>query len=66
MRNLKLETNILDFIEKNETDKVDTENLMTAFKRTEPLLLYDALVSLRKNKRIERISIGNYYYYRKI
>ena len=66
MRNLKIESAVLDFIEKNEEDKVDTENIIREFKKTEALLLYDALVSLRKNKKIERISVGNYFYYRKI
>jgi Fe2+ or Zn2+ uptake regulation protein len=66
MRNLKLETDVLDFIEKNEADKVDSENIIKEFKKTEPLLLYDALVALRKNKKIERVNVGNYYYYRKI
>jgi hypothetical protein len=66
MRNLKLEANVLDFIEKNEEDKVDTENIIKEFKKTEALLLYDALVSLRKNKKIERVTVGNYYYYKKL
>jgi hypothetical protein len=66
MRNLKLEANVLDFIEKNEEEKVDTENIISEFKKTEALLLYDALVSLRKNKKIERVTVGNYFYYRKI
>jgi Fe2+ or Zn2+ uptake regulation protein len=66
MRNLKLEANVLDFIEKNEKDYIDCENIIGEFKKTEPLLLYDALVALRKNKKIERINIGNYYYYKKL
>jgi hypothetical protein len=66
MRDLKLESNILNFIEKNEEEKVDCDNIIREFKKTEPLLLYDALVSLRKNKKIERINSGNYYYYKKL
>jgi hypothetical protein len=66
MRNLKLETDVLDFIQKNEADKVDSENIIKEFKKTEPLLLYDALVALRKNNKIERVTVGNYYYYKKL
>ena len=62
MRDLKLEATVLDFIEKNEADRVDSENIIKEFKKVEPLYLYDALVALRKNKKIERINVGNYYY----
>ena len=66
MRDLKLENNVLNFIEKNKQDYVDVESLIKGFKRVEPLHIYDALVALRKNKKIERINIGNYYYYKKL
>ena len=66
MRDLKLEATVLDFIEKNEADRVDSENIIKEFKKVEPLYLYDALVALRKNKKIERIVVGNYYYYKKV
>ena len=66
MRDLKIESAVLDFIEKNESDRVDSENIIKEFKKVEPLYLYDALVALRKNKKIERVNVGQYYYYRKI
>jgi hypothetical protein len=66
MRNIKLENEILGFIEKNEHEFVDVESLVRGFKKVEPLHIYDALVALRKNKKIERKEVSNYYYYKKL
>ena len=66
MRNHKLENNILEFIGKYQDEYVDADTLIKEFKKIEPLYIYDAIVSLRKNKLIERKSEGQYYYYKKL
>ena len=62
MRNLPLEMNVLKFIGKN--DNADEYKIVDAFKNTEPLNVYDALMALILNKLIERIEIGDNNYYK--